>query len=69
VEVDDGRRGRRRLPQDLVHNGAGDPECLTLESLPNAVFARARILPVLADGISWRLIATRDTADYYTDES
>jgi hypothetical protein len=68
VEVDDGRRGRR-LPQDLVYNGVGDPDYLTLESLPYAVFARASILPVLADGISWRLIATRDTADYYTDES
>jgi hypothetical protein len=47
VEVDDGRRGRR-LPQDLVYNGAGDPDYLTLESLPYAVFPRAGILPVLA---------------------
>jgi hypothetical protein len=41
----------RRLPtaaEDLVYNEAGDPECLPLESLPYAVFARADILPVLA---------------------
>jgi hypothetical protein len=62
-------RRSQTAADDLVCSGAGDPECLPLESLPYAVFARAGIMPVRADSISWRLIATSDTADYYTDES
>jgi hypothetical protein len=41
----------RRSPtaaEDLVYNGARDPECRALESLSYAVYARAGILPVLA---------------------